>query len=187
MEPLFRFFQKFHSLSKEAEAAIKEITRILHLKKNEILQPIGFTCQTIYFMKKGVARIFYFKDGNDITEHFAFEGSLIVRVESLFTGEPSGKGIQVLEDSEIIAIDAKKLFQLYDQYPEIERLFRLIFESEHVNSIKRIESLQFHSAKERYEALLLHKEMVKRIPLKYIASYLGITQVSLSRIRAELS
>lgn len=184
MEQLFHFFRKFYPVSAEALNEIKNLTLELTLKKNEILQPIGFTCRTIYFMEKGLARIFYFKDGNDITEHFAFEGNLIVRVESLFTGEPSGKGIQVLEDSTLLAIDAKKLFGLYDRFPEIERLFRLIFESEHVNTIRRIESLQFHSAKERYEALLLQKDMVKRIPLKHIASYLGITQVSLSRIRA---
>ena len=68
---------------------------------------------------------------------------------------------------------------------DLERLFRKIIESSYVNTVNRIESLQFHTADERYLDLLKeHKDVLKRVPLKYIASYLGITPVSLSRIRA---
>jgi CRP-like cAMP-binding protein len=185
LEALLQYFKKFHPLSNEAEAALKTICTNLSVKKNEILQPIGFTCKTIYFLKSGIARIYYYKDGVDITEHFSFEGTIIARVESFFTGKPSQKAIQILEDAEIIAINATQLFKLYDTYPEIERLFRLIFEAAHVDTIRRMEGLQFHSAEERYLALLKETEIVQKIPLKHIASYLGITQVSLSRIRAK--
>jgi len=85
-----------------------------------------------------------------------------------------------------VAINSAQLFQLYDNHPDIERLFRKIFENAYVVTVNRIESLQFHSAEERYNNLLhLSKNIIKRVPLKYIASYLGITQVSLSRIRAK--
>lgn len=186
MEALIHYFEKFHPLSKEAQNALKAICTNLSVKKNEILQPIGFTCKTIYFLKSGIARIYYFKDGIDITEHFAFQNDIIARVESLFTGRPSQKAIQILEDAEIIAINATQLFKLYDTHPEIERLFRLIFESAHVDTIHRMEGLQFHTAEERYLALLKETEIVQKIPLKHIASYLGITQVSLSRIRSHI-
>ena len=186
MTSLFQFFQKYNTLSKEAENAIAEISEIIFVKKNKDLQPIGHTCKTIYFIKKGVARIYYFKDGIDITESFFFEDSLIARVESLFTGKPSRKAIQVLEDAEIIAINANGLFKLYDTFPEIERLFRKIFEAAYVDTVNRIEGIQFHSAEERYKALLDEDpNVIQRIPLKYVASYLGITQVSLSRIRGQ--
>jgi CRP-like cAMP-binding protein len=132
-----------------------------------------------------MARIYYYKDGIDITESFAFENSLIARVESLFTGKPSKKGIQVLEDSDFIGINSPALFDLYDRFPEIERLFRKIFEAAYVDTVNRIESIQFHSAEERYRDLLkFSPDILQRVPLKHIASYLGITQVSLSRIRA---
>jgi CRP-like cAMP-binding protein len=75
---------------------------------------------------------------------------------------------------------------MYDKYPKVERLFRKIFELGYVDTIHRIESIQFHTAEERYLALLNETDIVKRIPLKYIASYLGITPVSLSRIRANI-
>ena len=122
MEALFQYFKKFNPLSKEAEKAIAAISNIVTIKKNKDLQPIGHTCRTIYFIKKGVARIYYFKAGIDITERFFFKNSIIARVESLFTGKPSPKAIQILEDAEIIAINANQLFKLYDTNPEIERL-----------------------------------------------------------------
>jgi CRP-like cAMP-binding protein len=185
MEQLFQYFKKFNPLSKDAENAIAEISTMVSIKKNKDLQPIGHTCKTIYFINKGVARIYYFKDGIDITEGFFFKNSIIARVESLFTGKPSRKAIQVLEDAEVVAINAGQLFKLYNSFPEIERLFRKIFEAAYVDTVNRIEGIQFHSAEERYNALLNEApNVLMRIPLKYVASYLGITQVSLSRIRA---
>jgi len=173
-------------LSKQAEQAISDISKTIEIKKNADLQSIGHTCKTIYFINKGIARIYYYKDGNDITESFSFENNIIARVESLFSGEPSRKAIQALEDSELIAIDATKLFKLYDRFPDIERLFRKIVEAGYVETVNRIESIQFHTAEERYSDLLEKgKNIIQRIPLKYIASYLGITPVSLSRIRGQ--
>jgi CRP-like cAMP-binding protein len=187
MDKLFSFFAQFQPLSTEAQSAVREICSVVTLKKSEELQPIGHTCRTIYFVTKGIARIYYYKDGTDITESFSFENSIIARVESLFTEKPSRKAIQIVEDAEIIAINVPKLFKLYDIHPQIERLFRKIFEKGYVETVNRIESLQFHTAEERYLTLLQESpDVLRRIPLKYIASYLGITQVSLSRIRATI-
>ena len=181
---LFQHFKKYTALSEKAEEAIVAICSSITIKKNKDLQSIGHTCKTIYFINKGIARIYYFKDGIDVTENFFFENSIIARVESLFTGKPSRKAIQVLEDAEIVGINANQLFKLYDSFPEIERLFRKIFEAAYVETVHRIEGIQFHTAEERYKALLQEApDILKRVPLKYIASYLGITQVSLSRIR----
>jgi CRP-like cAMP-binding protein len=184
-EPFFRYCANFQSIDPESRAALEDICSIRVVEKNRDLQPIGHTCRTVYFINKGIARIYYFKDDTDITESFAFENQLVVRYESLFTGRPSRKAIQVLEDTELVAIDAGRLFQLYDSNHDIERLFRKMFEAAHVETINRIEGIQFHSAAERYHALLQEApDIIRRVPLKYIASYLGITQVSLSRIRA---
>lgn len=178
------YISNLQKISQEGQKALLKLTSEVILKKNQDLQSVGHTCTTIYLIKKGAARIYYYKDGNDITECFAFEKNIIARVESLFTGKPSKKAIQALEDSEFVAIQAAPLFQLYDQFPEVERLFRIIFENAYVDTINRIESIQFHSAEERYKALLTDfPDVIHRVALKHIASYLGITQVSLSRIR----
>lgn len=183
---IFTYFNSFINLNQEAQEALKYITREKIYRKNELIQEIGSCCKTIFIVKTGCARIFYYKDGNDITEHFAFENEIIVRAESLFTGFVTAKGIQAIDNTVIFAIDSIALFKLYDKHHTIERLFRLIFEQEYVNTLKRIESLQINTAKERYIELLETTNYVQKIPLKYIATYLGITQVSLSRIRADL-
>ncbi|HEU4634133.1 MAG TPA: Crp/Fnr family transcriptional regulator [Flavisolibacter sp.] len=185
MQALLDYFRKFHRISPEAEKAVLNISSLVRIACNKDLQTFGHTCRTIYFIKKGIARIYYFKDGIDITESFAFENNIIARIESLFTGRPSRKAIQVLEDAEILAISARELFNLYDQFPEIERLFRKIFEAAYVETVNRVESIQFHTAQERYQSLMEQApDVIKRVPLKHIASYLGITQQSLSRIRS---
>ena len=143
---LFQLFKKYNVLPVKAEEAIAAISSIITVKKNKDLQPIGHSCKTIYFINKGIARIYYFKDGIDITENFFFENNIIARVESLFTGKPSRKAIQILEDAEIVGINANQLFKLYDSFPEIERLFRKIFEAAYVEKVHRIEGIQFHPA-----------------------------------------
>lgn len=183
---LFEFFASLQVLSPAAETALNSIIREKSYAKNEHIQTIGSSCRTVYLVKSGCARIFYYKDGTDITEHFAFENDLIVRAESLFTGQPTSKGIQAIFPSILYAIDSERLFQLFDHHHDLERLFRRMIEREYMNSVKRLESLQFNAAKERYLELLATTDFVQKIPLKYIASYLSITQVSLSRIRAEI-
>jgi CRP-like cAMP-binding protein len=178
-------FQNIQPISVEALAAVAAITYEVTVAKNHDLQPMGHTCKTIYFVKSGLARIYYFKDGNDVTEYFAFENDIIVRAESLFSGKPSKKAIHAVEDSVFLAIPAEPLFKLFDAHQDLERLFRKMMEAAYVETVNRMESLQFHSAEERYLDLLRTKPtFIQRIPLKHIASYLGITQVSLSRIRA---
>ena len=109
----------------------------------------------------------------------------MARAESLFAGVPSKKAIEAVEDSQLIAVSAPKLFDLFDSHPKIERLFRKIPEQQYVKTIRRIESLQFQTPEERYKQLIISQpDIFKRVPLKFIASYLGITQVSLSRIRS---
>lgn len=187
MDSLIAYCNSIQALSKEAESAIRGISKLIAIEKNKDLQPIGHTCKTVYFVEKGALRIYYYKDGTDITESFEFENAIVARAESLFSGQPSKKAIQAVEDTTLIAIDSNKLFQLFDTFPEIERMFRKIIEQAYVRTINRLESIQFNTAEERYVNLLNeHKDILKRVPLKYIASYLGITQVSLSRIRASL-
>lgn len=187
LDGFLNFLQKIQSLSPEAVDSIVGLCSLISIRKNQNLQEIGQKCRTIYFVKEGLARIFYLKDGNEVTEYFAFENDLIIRAESLFTGKPSKKAIQALENTVFIGIPSDDLFELFDTKPEIERLFRKIIEQAYVATVLRMEAIQFHAAEERYALLLSEKpNLIQQIPLKHIASYLGITQVSLSRIRASI-
>lgn len=185
LDQLFLKFQEITPLTTNSFEAVRNLATVIKINKNQNLQPIGVVCRTIYFVQKGLARIYYYKEGVEITEYFAFENEMIVRAESLFTEKPSKKGIQALEDTSFIGISSAALFELFDLYPDLERLFRKLIESAYVETVNRIENIQFHTAEERYAQLITENpEMIRRIPLKHIASYLGITQVSLSRIRA---
>src|ERR1041385_3003865 len=183
MNNLLAQVRKSYAISSASEEALTGISREVKFSKGVDVQSIGHTCKTIYFVKSGVVRIYYFKDAIDITESFEFENAFVARAESLFTGQPSRKAIQAIEDTTLIAIDSNKLFKLFDSHPDLERLFRKIIENAYVNTVKRIEDLQFNTAEEHYKLLVKRNpDILKRIPLKFIASYLGITQVSLSRI-----
>lgn len=184
MNLLIEHLKNLGSLSEESEKALRSILQVQHLKKNEELQPIGATCKNIYFINKGMARIYYFHGGTDITDSFSYENGFLLRVESLITGKPSKKAIEMIEDSEVVCIPSAALNQLYTKYPDLDNVFRRVFQNCYVDLVNRIESIQFHTADERYAALLTERpDLLKRAPLKFIASYLGITQTSLSRIR----
>lgn len=185
LDGFLNFLREIQPLSPESREAILLLCSLVPIAKNHNLQEIGQKCRTIYFVKEGLARIYYLKDGIEVTEYFAFENDLIIRAESLFRDKPSSKAIQALERTVFIGIPSEALFSLFDKYPDIERLFRKIIEHAYVHTVNRMEAIQFHSAEERYAQLLAEKpNLIQRISLKHIASYLGITQVSLSRIRA---
>jgi CRP-like cAMP-binding protein len=186
MEKVFAAIQKIHPISIEAAEALEPISRTQFFEKNSLVQPIGHSCRTIYFINSGALRVFYYKDEVEVSESFEFENAFVARVESLFTERPSRKAIQAIEDSQLTAISVDGLYKLFDRYHELERLFRKIFEQLHVNTVNRLESLQFFDAEARYKNLMAERpDILQRVQLKYIASYLGITQVSLSRIRAK--
>ncbi|MCU0387411.1 MAG: Crp/Fnr family transcriptional regulator [Chitinophagaceae bacterium] len=185
IQKALQYLSSFHRPSQEAMERLQEYCTTGFITKNKNLQPVGHTCRTLYVNIEGLLRIYYLKDGKDITESFEPALSVVARVESLFSGRASRKGIQALEDTVYVAISTPPLFKLFDKHPSLERLFRKVFEAGYVRTVNRLESLQFHSAEEKYRQLLEEQpDILQRAPLKHVASYLGITQVSLSRIRA---
>lgn len=185
MNELITYLDKVSPLSEDSKAVLQTLLVEQTFAKKEIIQNTDSSCKTLYFITEGIARIFYYKDGDDITEHFAFNSNLIIRAESLFTGLPTSKGIQALTPLQLIKIEASALFALFETHIDIERLFYKLITQEYLMLTKRVEQLQINTATERYEDLLTQTPLVNTIPLKYIATYLGITHVSLSRIRAE--
>jgi len=162
---------------------------------NELMQPLFFlkghilhaeykVCKHSYFIKEGAARAYHFKDGKDITSHFAFEGEAITAIDSL-NGAKSKYNIELLEDSTLFSISYEDMENLYQKSILHERLGRLFLQQVYIDLVERIEDLQFHTAQERYEVLMKkHPKILQRVALKHISSYLGITQETLSRIRA---
>jgi CRP-like cAMP-binding protein len=188
MHPLLRHLQTIYPLPAAAAEALEAMCRPLTIDQGQDLQSIGHTCTTIYFVETGILRVYYLRDGNDITESFELENSIVARAESLFMNLPSSKGIQAVTHCRLWAIPSHPLFAAYDAFPALERLFRKVFERAHVKAIHRMEQFQLFTPAQRYARLVQDQpEILQRVPLKHISSYLGITQVSLSRIRARQS
>lgn len=172
-------------ISPALEVRLSALFRERLVKKNEMLVQAGELCSSICFVEEGALRGFYFKDGKDISNWFALGGDFATSFYAFFAQGKSYENIQALENARLRCLHYNELQQLYRDFPETERLGRIILEEYYSRLEERLISIQFRSAKERYDHLMLSRpEVFRRIPLGHIASYLGITQETLSRIRA---
>lgn len=165
---------------------LQQFMEPLHFPKHHLLHHEHTVCYHAFFIEKGGVRVFHHKEGKDITSHFAFEMESVTAVDSMLRGDKSMYNIELLEESWLHAVtyeDMEKFFQMSIRH---ERLGRLFMQEAYVELVERIEDIQFHSAQERYDALLKKRPyLLQRVPLKHISSYLGITQETLSRIRGQ--
>ena len=130
-------------------------------------------------------RGFYNLDGKEITHWFAFEQDFVTSFHSFITRQPAVENIQLLEGSVLWSITKEKLAGLLNEYHEIERLLRIAYEKYYIRLEERYVNAQFKTATERYQHLLSQSpHIIERAPLGAIASYLGISQETLSRIRS---
>ena len=174
-------------LSEESRSQLMSYISIRKLTKGELLLKHGDVCKHIYYVDKGFIRIFYFKDGKEITEWLTGEEHFFFSIESFFEGSPSQLIIEAIEDSEIIQLSKEGLDTLRKKNIEVANLMVEWISGSLVLSQKRMNSIQFETAKQRYENLTKQQPgLINKVPLQHIASFLGITQETLSRIRAKV-
>lgn len=155
-----------------------------NFSKNHLLHEQGTVCNHIYLVQKGIVRTYFFKEGKDITVHIASEGELITAIDSVISLKKSRYNVELLEDCEIHTISYIKLQTLMANHPQYEKYMRLILEQLYAEGADRVEEFLFYSAKERYDNLIKARpHLLNRVNLGHIASYLGMTQETLSRIR----
>jgi len=167
--------------------AVKENFKEIVLAKNEFLVKHGNRCRHLYFLQQGALRGYYTLEAKDITHWFAFENDFVTSFHSFTTGQPAVENIQLLEGSVLWAISRENLNALLNSFPEIEKLVRIIYENYYIRLEERFINSQFKSAAERYQNLLKQApHIIERVPLGYIASFLGLSQETLSRIRSRI-
>ena len=176
--------ETYSTLTYECQQEFSNSSKILIQKKGTTLVKEGQYSDKTFFIIEGCARAYYLKDGKDISDWFAFENDFISSINSFFLNIPSPHYIEVLEDSILLEISGKDVEILSAKYHEFERLSKIIVIKTMLQLQERIASMQFHSAEQKYENLLsIRPNIVQRIPLMHIASYIGITLETLSRIR----
>ena len=183
LDQIFDTRQKLPEASKLALAAcIEEI----QLPKGTILLKEGRVETSIYFIRQGIVRA-YAPGDPDITFWFGQEGDPVISMRSYVEQQPGYENIELLEDCILYALKTASLQQLFKTDIHIANWGRKFAELELIRTEERLISRQFRTATERYKELMeTTPDLIQRVSLGHIASYLGITQVSLSRIRAEI-
>ena len=160
----------------------------LEYPKNYYLLKPGKPCKHLWFMTKGAARYFYTNEnGKEVNTWFSLDTQIITDTTSFVHQEPAQESIQLLEDSEMYAIEYNSLQTLLQKHHSFALWYIKLVELHYISQIEdRIVDLQFLDAKQRYQKLLnMYPDITNRISLGNIASYLNITQETLSRVRAD--
>lgn len=172
-------------LSREQIHKLADILICRKFKKGERILDEGDVCRSMLYLEKGLTRQFYFKYDKDLTEHIAYEGGVVICLESYLKEEPTRLMIEALEPTIAWDIPKDKIEQLALKDAEIGVWYRKLFEASLIESQVKADTLRFEPAHERYNKLLqLHPEILKRAPLVYIASLLQMTPETLSRVRS---
>lgn len=186
MEALLYFLNSIFPLSDGLKDHLLQILKHRELHKKDYLLKAGKVSKSICFIKKGLLRCFSLKDDKEVSSWFMKEGDIILSVNSFFTQTPSHESIQALEDSELFCISYDELEHIYRAYPEFNFIARVVIQKYYAQSEQRLYSLRMQRSNERYEFLLEHyPELILRVPAKYIASYLGMTEVYLSSLKGK--
>jgi CRP-like cAMP-binding protein len=174
----------FIPLTDECKEDLKKVSVIMTLEKETPLVKEGQFANKLYFIATGSVRAYYFKDQKDITDWFAFENNFINSINSFFLNIPSPHFIEVIEPSLLLEISREDFMFLSEKHQSLFRLGNAIVTKTMLQLQKRIVSIQFETAQQKYENLLkIRPDISQRVPLTHIASFLGITLETLSRIR----
>ena len=176
---------RFPEMTPEGRKILENLAERRDLNKGEMLIHQGQISRYIVFVAKGMLRQYYFKNGKEVTEHFSYEGCILMCIESLLKQEPTRLVAEALEPATVYLLPYDRLLKLSEDIREINIFYPKVLEFSLITSQIKADSWRFETARERYNLLMkTHPEVIKRAPLSHIASYLLMTPETLSRVRA---
>ncbi|MEM5540473.1 MULTISPECIES: Crp/Fnr family transcriptional regulator [unclassified Olleya] len=185
---LTNFIKKNIDIEDKDLEVILSYFKMIKKSKNAILLSNGKNSQVSYFVKKGCLRLYYIdEEGKEITRYIAFENQFATELVSFITNEPAQETIQVIENSELLYITHDDFRHLMTIIPIWKDFYRIYLEKAYVNNSRRLLSFTALDASERYKQLFkINPNIVKRLPNKIVASYINISQETLSRIKSKI-
>lgn len=175
---------RFTLLTNECKLDLINSAKIFTVGKATMIVKEGQNADKLYFVISGCMRVFYQKNEKDITDWFAFENDFVSSINSFFLDIPSPHFIQTLEETSYMEISRENTLRLMEKHHCFETLGRKAITQIMLQLQNRIVSLQFETAQQKYDNLLtIRPDITQRVPLNNIASYLGISLETLSRIR----
>jgi len=179
--------QSLLEFSDESYALLMSIATERKIGKHQLLFQPEKPTSKILFLKKGLLRGYKLIDGKDYTHHFYTADWFATDFHSFLTEEPSQIYITTVEDSVYLEFQKKDLLNLYRTSHQLEELGRIIAEKAYLATVEKLASMQLHSLAEKYELFIKTSPgLIQRVPQKYIASYLGVSEQSLSRIKQQV-
>jgi CRP-like cAMP-binding protein len=184
--PLVEFINHLYPLSEEIKDFMISKTTFRKLNKGKFLLKPGEFCKDYYYIHRGILRSFIKYGDREITVWINPEGEITTSIRSIAGTRVSDEYIQVIEDCELVVIPFEAMSELYARFPEMNKAGRMLLEEYYAASEERVFIARIPNAEARYQHFLQSRpELLNRIPLKYVASYLGITLETLSRLRAK--
>jgi len=178
----------FHPVSEDIVRFLKEHAYSVFFNKGELLLEAGQVCEHVYFIKKGVVRGFIKEGKKDITTWITAEGEMVSSILNFEVKGSSMENMQAIEDCETLALTLDDLEKLYEQFPEFNIVSRKLLQQYYSDAEGRAFIARLTNAETKYQQFLTrYSYLANRVPLTYIASFLGITLETLSRVRRKLS
>ncbi|WP_194766056.1 Crp/Fnr family transcriptional regulator [Tamlana sp. I1] len=189
MEPIKNLLKSFDVLHDSDIDDFINASTSKHLNKNEYYIKEGETCKSVTFVISGILRSYYTSDkDDDMTYCITFPNNFMTAYSSFLTNQPTRENIQAITETELLVVPKSKIEKITDNSQNWLLFQKIIAEQQYIELEKRIFSLQGSNAKKRYTELIKNQpQYIQHIPLQYLASYLGVTQRHLSRIRKEIS
>jgi len=186
LTPVIEYLNSITPLPQELIDDIIKFVVIKEYKKNEFILKEGKVSNYTSWIINGLTRSYYMKDGEDITTKFLWTGAPITSVYSYYSRKPGNENIVALEDTTLASIHYDHMQYLYKTHPAFNVIGRVITE-EYLYMLEiEVYNLRKQKAEDRYMFILKHfPHLLQRVPLKYLATYLGINLETLSRIRAK--
>lgn len=179
-------------LSLAPNTNMKELTELVSnfksdfFPKKELILRAGNFSDTVYFIVKGLVRIYYIKEDKEITNWFIPENRMFAATYTILSGKKNYSNYETMEDTYVLKINYSELESFYRKYHSLEYLGRKLIEFYYSTFMEKTHDVLFLSAEERYHIFEKdHADLLKRVPLRIVASYLGITQETLSRMRSK--
>lgn len=186
MKKIIHTIQTIYPISAEALEAFQVLLTPCRFAKREKLVKVGSYCRSIYFIERGMTRHYWLVDGEEITTSFSIEGGMLFSMDEVYYDRPSEENIEAIEEVEAYRIGVADLNHLYENYIDWANWGRVIHQNEYRRLHRSHKELITLSASERYFAFAKQfPEVMHRANLGYIASYLGITLPTLSRLRGQ--
>ncbi len=185
---VIQVLNSFHPVTDGIRSFLETHMKPKYAKKGALLLKAGTICEYYYFMKEGAVRGFMVDNDKDITTWISSENELVTSISGLDRDVPAFENIEAIENCEMLALKSADMQKLYLEHPEANIIGRKLLQHYYRDAEIRAYIVRLSNAEQKYNFFLeTYSHLANRIPLKFIASYLGITLETLSRVRKKIS